>query len=84
MKRDKSCKMCLYYRGSAWRGFCHRHAPIARHLITIDEYKTSGGMWPPVEAAYWCGDYEQDVDRVFAEAEKAQMDKDVREITGHE
>lgn len=53
-----TCQTCKYYDNSDYSSECRRHAPVARHVLTMDQYHKSGGMYPIVIADSWCGDWE--------------------------
>lgn len=59
MNKCKDCRWWLKGTGCAGGdGYCQRHAPLTRLLVTTDKYFTHYGMWPQVHGDRFCGDFE--------------------------
>ena len=60
MLDENKCEECRYYENdtSDTGGFCLRHAPTTRLIVTTDQYKTFWGHWPRVNNNSSCGDFE--------------------------
>ena len=68
------CRDCVFYREKPGaEGFCHRHAPYMRLLVTTDKYIESYGTWPVVQVNDSCGDYSDKYVKVINNG--AQEDK---------
>ena len=54
-----NCKNCKWYdEKSGCEGMCLRHSPVARLLVTMDEYKLPNAVWPKVYDENGCGDFD--------------------------